>query len=103
MSAANIESDGADERGLRIGIDATSLGSGRGYGRFMRELLPPLLIEDDRNEYTLFLDEHTQAEVESLPITKKNSGKRRSRRVSAHGACHPQPTAYGVNHVEHAS
>jgi glycosyltransferase involved in cell wall biosynthesis len=67
VSAANRENEAAGERGLRIGIDATCLGSGRGYGRFVRELLPPLLIEDDRNEYILFLDEHTQAELQNLP------------------------------------
>ena len=53
--------------GLRIGIDATCLASGRGYGRFVRELLPPLLREDDQNEYVLFADEHTAAELEGLP------------------------------------
>lgn len=67
MSAANIENESTSERGLRIGIDATCLGSGRGYGRFIRELLPPLLIEDDRNEYILFLDQHTKAEFGTLP------------------------------------
>jgi len=53
--------------GLRIGIDATCLGSGRGYGRFIRELLPPLITQDDQNEYVLFVDDHTQAEIGSLP------------------------------------
>lgn len=53
--------------GLRIGIDATCLAAGRGYGRFVRELLPPLLREDDQNEYVLFADEHTGPELELLP------------------------------------
>lgn len=53
--------------GLRIGVDATCLASGRGYGRFVRELLPPLLREDDRNTYVLFADEHTGPELASLP------------------------------------
>ena len=67
MNAAAAHSDTAALPGLRIGIDATCLGSGRGYGRFIRELLPPLLIEDTRNEYVLFLDEHTRAELDDLP------------------------------------
>ncbi len=48
------------KRSLKIGIDATCLASGRGYGRFVRELLPPLLLEDECNEYVLFADEHTR-------------------------------------------
>ena len=55
---------------LRIGLDATCLASGRGYGRFVRELLPPLLLEDDHNEYVLFADEHTGPELESLPAER---------------------------------
>lgn len=56
--------------GLRIGIDATCLAAGRGYGRFVRELLPPLLGEDDQNEYVLFADEHTGPELEPLPASR---------------------------------
>jgi glycosyltransferase involved in cell wall biosynthesis len=44
---------------LRIGIDATCLGSNRGYGRFLRELLKPLIERSQSHEYILFLDEHT--------------------------------------------
>ncbi|MCA9510561.1 MAG: glycosyltransferase family 4 protein, partial [Myxococcales bacterium] len=61
------DADPAARPGLRIGIDATCLGSGRGYGRFVRELLPPLVTLDDRNEYVLFVDEHTAAELGPLP------------------------------------
>ena len=57
----------AGRRKLRIGIDATCLGSRRGYGRFLRELLPALLECDRHNEYVLFADRHTAAEVEPLP------------------------------------
>ena len=57
----------AGRRKLRIGIDATCLGSRRGYGRFLRELLPALLECDRHNEYVLFVDRHTAAEVEPLP------------------------------------
>ena len=52
---------------IRIGIDATCLGSARGYGRFLRELLPPLCETDDGNEYVFFLDAHTAREVGPLP------------------------------------
>jgi glycosyltransferase involved in cell wall biosynthesis len=52
---------------LRIGIDATCLGSDRGYGRILRELLPPLLQDDRTNQYVLFLDHHTATEIDTLP------------------------------------
>ncbi len=66
-SAADPPSrEGTERTGLRIGIDATCLGSGRGYGRVLRELLPPLL-EDPDNEYILFVDSHTAAQLDSLP------------------------------------
>jgi alpha-1,3-rhamnosyl/mannosyltransferase len=58
--------EGTERAGLRIGIDATCLGSGRGYGRFLRELLPPLL-EDPDNEYILFVDSHTAEQLDPLP------------------------------------
>lgn len=56
---------GADS--LRIGVDVTCLDSARGYGRFLRELLPPLVEADDGNEYVLFLDSHTARRVGPLP------------------------------------
>src|SRR5688572_155690 len=42
--------------GLRIGVDATCLANGRGYGRFTREILRrmPLLAPDD--EFVCFVD-----------------------------------------------
>lgn len=49
---------------LRIGIDGTCLGSGRGYGRFLRELLPPLVAEG-RHDYRLFVDQET---ADTAPI-----------------------------------
>lgn len=53
-------------RTLRIGIDGTCLGSGRGYGRFLRELLPPLLAQAGAHDYLLFVDAETAARV-ALP------------------------------------
>ncbi len=52
--------------GLRIGIDVTCLGSNRGYGRFLRELLTPLLERPGEHEYVLFLDDHTAAKLGPL-------------------------------------
>ncbi|HVP31947.1 MAG TPA: glycosyltransferase family 1 protein [Myxococcota bacterium] len=53
-------------RRLRIGVDATSLASGRGYGRFAREILPPLLASEGDHEYVLFVDAWS-AEEADLP------------------------------------
>lgn len=49
---------------MRIGIDGTCLAVQRGYGRFLREMLPVLLECDQENDYVLFIDEHS-AEVAS--------------------------------------
>lgn len=54
-------------RALTIGIDATCLTAGRGYGRFARELLPALLREAGDDEYVLFADETARGALESLP------------------------------------
>ncbi len=51
---------------LRIGIDCTSLGAGRGYGRFLGEMLPDLLANAD-HDWVLFVDGPTRALVEGLP------------------------------------
>lgn len=52
--------------GLRIGIDGTCLGLQRGYGRFLRELLGPLLESDRTNEYVLFVDRHSARTIPRL-------------------------------------
>ena len=54
-------------RALRIGIDGTCLGSGRGYGRYLRELLPPLLAVGHQHEFVIVLDRETAAKAGSLP------------------------------------
>ena len=41
---------------LEIGVDGTCLASNRGYGRFLRELLPELLRLDSGHRYSLILD-----------------------------------------------
>lgn len=53
--------------GLRIGIDGTCLALKRGYGRFLRELIVPLLETDTTNEYVLFVDRHAARSIPSLP------------------------------------
>ena len=74
-------------RALRIGIDASCLASGRGYGRFLRELLPPLLLEDEINEYVLFSDEHTGSELDGLPARRvlAATSQRQAEAASARG------------------
>ncbi|NNE43694.1 MAG: glycosyltransferase family 4 protein, partial [Gemmatimonadetes bacterium] len=55
-------------RPLRIGIDGTCLALRRGYGRFLRELMPPLLELDRTNEYVLFVDRHAVRDIPELPV-----------------------------------
>jgi glycosyltransferase involved in cell wall biosynthesis len=52
--------------GLRIGIDGTCLALARGYGRFLRELMPPLLELDRDNEYVVFVDRHSAREIPDI-------------------------------------
>jgi glycosyltransferase involved in cell wall biosynthesis len=51
---------------MRVGIDGSSWLNRRGYGRFLRNIAPPLLEIDDGTRYVVYLDEHT-AERVSLP------------------------------------
>lgn len=71
---------------LRIGIDGTCLGSGRGYGRFLRELLPPLLAQD-AHDYRLFLDAATASEVSlpDMPVERLVTGESQASAASARG------------------
>ena len=73
-------------RGLRIGIDGTCLGSGRGYGRFLRELLPPLLAQGP-HDYVLFVDEQTAAvtELPSIPTVRLRTAASQAAAASARG------------------
>jgi len=54
---------------LEIGVDGTCWASTRGYGRFLRELLPELLRLDSDHRYTLILDRWT-AEAAELPAVR---------------------------------
>ncbi|HMB70082.1 MAG TPA: glycosyltransferase family 1 protein [bacterium] len=54
--------------GIRIGIDGTCLALQRGYGRFLSELIVPLLETDRDNEYTLFVDRYAARALPKLPV-----------------------------------
>jgi len=72
---------------LRIGIDGTCLGSGRGYGRFLRELLGPLQSARAPHTYVLFVDEETADAVElpDLPTVRLETRESQARAASARG------------------
>jgi glycosyltransferase involved in cell wall biosynthesis len=46
---------------MRIGVDATCWGNGRGYGRYTRELLRAMVSEGTDNEFVCFVDERAAA------------------------------------------
>ncbi len=74
-------------RRLRIGIDGTCLGSGRGYGRFLRELLPPLLADAGGHEYVLFVDEETarRAALPDMLVRRLQTATSQAEAASARG------------------
>jgi glycosyltransferase involved in cell wall biosynthesis len=74
-------------RRLRIGIDGTCLGSGRGYGRFLRELLPPLVEIAAPDQLVLFVDEATARHVSlpDLPLVRLRTRESQARAASAEG------------------
>lgn len=78
-------------RALRIGIDGTCLASGRGYGRFLRELLPPLLALRGDHTYVLFVDAETAERVAlpDMPVTRLATGASQADAASASGARSP--------------
>ncbi len=49
---------------MKVGVDATSWGNRRGYGRFTRALLTALLDLDRENRYTFFVD----SDCEEFPL-----------------------------------
>lgn len=55
---------------MKIGIDASCWSNKRGFGRFTRELLEALIIEDSKNEYLFFVDRET-AETDEFPVKVK--------------------------------
>lgn len=48
---------------MKIGVDATTWGNKRGYGRFARALLEALLRVDTANRYTFFIDSANSAQA----------------------------------------
>jgi glycosyltransferase involved in cell wall biosynthesis len=79
-------------RRLRIGIDGTCLGSGRGYGRFLRELLPPLLAQAGSHDYLLFVDAETAARVTlpDMPVRRLETAVSQADAASARGSRSPR-------------
>lgn len=78
---------GTGSAGLRIGIDGTCLGSGRGYGRFLRELLGPLQARRGPHTYVLFVDEATARDVAlpELPVVRLATHESQAAAASARG------------------
>lgn len=74
-------------RGLRIGVDGTCLASGRGYGRFLRELLPPLIAQAEEDTLILFVDEKTAGEIDlpDLPQVLLKTRESQARAASGSG------------------
>ena len=52
---------------MKIGVDASCWANKRGYGRYTRELLRSMLALDNQNEYRLFLDADTAAQIDDFP------------------------------------
>jgi len=46
---------------MRIGVDATSWANGRGYGRFIRQVLPVMAARAPDDQFACFLDERSSA------------------------------------------
>ncbi len=55
---------------MKIGVDASCWSNKRGFGRFTRELLEAVLVEDTENEYLFFVDRET-AETDEFPARVK--------------------------------
>jgi glycosyltransferase involved in cell wall biosynthesis len=65
---------------MRIGVDASCLANGRGYGRFTRELLRAMVEQAPDDEFLLFLDERaakvlelTAPNVRAVPVRQRVS------------------------------
>lgn len=52
---------------MRIGIDTTSWANGRGYGRFLRQVLPGLARAAPEEEFLCFLDAESRHDFPDLP------------------------------------
>ena len=50
---------------VKIAVDASCWSNQRGYGRYIRGLIPALIAADQRNEYLLITDRQTSAEIPS--------------------------------------
>ncbi len=54
---------------MRVGVDGTCWANGRGYGRFIRHLLPEMLRQAPDDEFTFFLD---AASAKALDLSAHN-------------------------------
>ena len=54
---------------MRIGVDGTCWANGRGYGRFIRHLLPAMVRQAPEDEFTFFLD---SASDQALKVNEPN-------------------------------
>jgi len=67
------------KRAFRIGIDVTSWGLRRGFGRYTRELISALAEIDNHNKYVLFVDRESAAELSSRHEIRVISNARSAR------------------------
>ena len=71
---------------MRVGIDATSWGNRRGYGRFARNAVRSLVELDLETTYVLFVDAKDAGELDLPPLAERREvGFRRSESRSAEG------------------
>jgi len=70
-----------------VGIDASCLLAGRGYGRFLGELLPALQKQAAGRELLLFVDESTarQVALPELPVVRIPTRRSQAEGASARG------------------
>jgi glycosyltransferase involved in cell wall biosynthesis len=58
---------------LRVGVDATTLANGRGFGRFTRELLSAMLPTSPDVAWSLFVDERAAGEARRIAAGAPNA------------------------------
>lgn len=78
---------------MKVGVDATSWVNGRGYGRFVRELLPRMVERSPGDEFLFFIESTNAARLTGLPknarIVPVDLGKPPTEAAAADGARSP--------------
>jgi glycosyltransferase involved in cell wall biosynthesis len=78
---------------MKVGVDATSWVNGRGYGRFVRELLPRMVERSPGDEFSFFIESTNAARLTGLPknarIVPVDLGKPPTEAAAADGARSP--------------